>query len=213
MIKDQMEHIYKNVPLDKIPWNLETIPKILKQLIESKKIGPCKSLEMGCGTGQYVIYLSKHGFQTTGIDISKTAVQYAMNSASEQRVGCHFFVSDVLGDLVEIKDTYDFVYDWELLHHIFPRDRKKYFNNVHRLLNSGGHYLSVSFSEMSPQFGGKGKYRKTPLDTVLYFSSEHEIEKLVEHQFNILELNTVEIQGKYAPHIAIYAFLKKKEIF
>ena len=133
-----------------------------------------------------------------------------MNSASEEGVNCHFFVSDVLGELVEIKDTYDFVYDWELLHHIFPKDREKYVNNVHRLLNPGGHYLSVFFSEKSPQFGGKGKYRKTPLDTTLYFSSEEEMVKLVENRFEIIEIKTIEINGKYNPHIAIYMYLKKQ---
>ncbi len=87
----------------------------------------------------------------------------------------------------------------------------KYINNVHRLLNPEGMYLSVCFSEKSPQFGGVGKYRKTPLDTVLYFSSESEIVSLVEPLFEIEKLETVEIQGKFAPHRAIYAFMKKRQ--
>ncbi len=79
-----------------------------------------------------------------------------------------------------------------------------------RLLNPAGHYLSVFFSEDSPQFGGKGKYRKTPLDTELYFSSESEMEALFDSIFEIKELKTVEIEGKFGPHKAIHAFLIKQ---
>jgi hypothetical protein len=50
---------------------------------------------------------------------------------------------------------------------------------------------------------------KTPLDTVLYFSSESEIVSLVE-LFEIKELEIVQIEGKYGPHMAIYAFLKRR---
>jgi len=126
-------------------------------------------------------------------------------------MNCNFISSDGLGDMAEIQDTFDFAYDWELLHHIFPEDRKTYINNVHRLLNPEGIYLSVCFSEKSPEFDSAGKYRKTPLDTVLYFSSESEIVSLVEPLFEIEELETVEIEGKYGPHIAVYAFLRKRQ--
>ena len=211
MIKDQMEKIYRSIPLDKIPWNIETPPDILQNIVKTEKIKPCKVIELGCGAGNYVIYLSSKGFDATGVDISKTAIEIAINSASKKGINCNFISSDVLGDMAEVQDTFDFAYDWELLHHIFPQDREKYINNVHRLLNPEGMYLSVYFSENSPQFGGVGKYRKTPLDTVLYFSSESEIVSLVEPLFEIEELETVEIQGKFAPHRAIYAFMKKRQ--
>jgi cyclopropane fatty-acyl-phospholipid synthase-like methyltransferase len=211
MLKDQMEKIYKDLPLEKIPWNMETPPTILQDIVNTEKIKPCRVIELGCGAGNYVIYLAGKGFDATGVDFSKPAVEIAKKSASKKGVNCNFIASDVLGDMAEIQDTFDFAYDWELLHHIFPEDRETYINNVHRLLNPEGKYLSVCFSEKSPEFGGAGKYRKTPLDTVLYFSSESEILSLVEPLFEIEELETVEIEGKYGPHIAIYAFLKKRQ--
>lgn len=210
MLKDQMEKIYKDLPLDKIPWNMETPPSIIQDFVKTEKIKPCRVIELGCGAGNYVIYLASKGFDATGVDFSKPAVEIAKESASKKGVSCSFIASDVLGDLAEIQDTFDFAYDWELLHHIFPEDRETYINNVHRLLNPGGKYLSVCFSENSSEFGGEGKYRTTPLDTVLYFSSESEIISLVEPLFEIVELETVEIKGKYGPHIAVYAFLRKR---
>jgi len=211
MIKDQMEKIYSTIPPEQIPWNKETPPDILKHLVESGKITPCKVIELGCGTGNSLIYLSTKGFDPTGIDISETAIDIAKKSASEKGVKCNFITADILGDLSGIHDEYDFVYDWQVLHHIFPEDREKYINNVYRLLKPGGQYLSVCFSEDSPQFGGKGKYRKTPLETVLYFSSEDEIRELFGPVFEIEELKTVDIEGNVGTHRAIYALSKKTD--
>ena len=208
-IKDQMEKIYSTISPENIPWNIETPPDILRDIVKTEKVKPCKVIELGCGTGNYVIYLSASGFIATGVDISKTAIEMARNSAVKRKAQCNFIVADVLSEMTEVQDTFDFAYDWELLHHIFPQDREKYMKNVYRLLNPGGQYLSVCFSEKSPQFGGEGKYRRTPLDTILYFSSESEMVSLFTKYFEIEELKTIDIKGKFAPHKAIYAFLKK----
>ena len=116
---------------------------------------------------------------------------------------------DVLENLKKIKETYDFVYDWLLLHHIYPNKRKDYCKNVHKILRPGGKYLSVCFSEDDPQFGGKGKYRETPLGTTLYFSSENELKDLFDQFFQIEELKTIETPGKSGPHLSIYVFMTK----
>lgn len=206
----EMDKIYRNMPLEEIPWNIETPPDALVELIESGKVKPCKTIDFGCGAGNYAIYLASVGFDVTGIDISPSAIKTAKENAKKKKVKCNFLVADVLGDLDEVKQTFDFAYDWELLHHTYPEKRKKYVENVYRILNPGGNYLSVCFSEKDPQFGGSGKYRETPLGTILYFSSEDESRDLFEPYFNIKELKTIEISGKFAPHLANYAFMKKK---
>ena len=210
MIKEQMERIYRDIPLDKIPWNIKTSPEILVTTVTTNTAKTCKVIELGCGAGNYVIHFSKLGYDCTGVDISENAIRLAGISASTAGVDCRLIVADVTGDLSKWASTFDFVYDWELLHHIFPEDRDKYVDNVHRLLNAGGRYLSVCFSEEDPQFGGSGKYRKTPLGTVLYFSSEKEMELLFRKRFVICDLETIDIEGKNAVHKAIYAFMKKK---
>ena len=205
-----MDEIYRNRALEEIPWIVEKPPEVLVDLIESGVIRPCKAVDLGCGTGNYAIYLAGRGFQVTGIDISPTAIGIARENAKSKGARCDFIAADVLGDLKEVGGTFDFAYDWELLHHIFPEHRTKYVENVSRLLNPNGRYLSVCFSEKSPQFGGSGKYRETPLGTVLYFSSESELRDLFEPYFQINELRTIQISGKSAPHLAIYTFMEKR---
>lgn len=205
-----MDRIYKEVSLDKIPWNSETPPDALVELVQSGKIRPCKTIDLGCGAGNYAIYLAEQGFEVTGADISPTVIKTATENAKKRGVKCKFIVADLLNDLQEVKETFDFGYDWEVLHHIFPEDREKYVKNVYNILKPGALYFSVCFSEKDPQFSGTGKFRKTKIGTTLYFSSESEIRDLFSKYFVVQELKTINIDAKDASHCAIYALSKRR---
>jgi SAM-dependent methyltransferase len=204
-----MKRIYRKTPLNEIPWNIEAPPDVLVELVESGKVKPCKTIDFGCGTGNYSIYLASVGFDVTGIDISPTAIRIAQENAKKKGVKCKFFVANVL-DNFKVEGKFDFAYDWELLHHLFPEQRRIYVKNVYKILKPSGKYLSVCFSEKDPEFGGSGKYRKTRLGTILYFSSEDELRDLFEPYFNIEEVKTIGIRGKPASHLANYAFMETK---
>lgn len=207
-----MDKIYRDRRLDEIPWNIETPPKALVELVESGKVERCRAIDLGCGAGNYAIYLAGKGFDVTGVDISPAAVEIAQRQAREKEVGCSFLVADLLGDLAKaVAATFDFAYDWEVLHHIFPDQRTRYVKNVYSILNRSGKYLSVCFNEADPLFGGSGAYRKTSLGTVLYFSTLAELKDLFSPYFTMLDLKTIEIQGRSGGHIVNYAFMGKKE--
>jgi SAM-dependent methyltransferase len=207
----ETDEIYRNVPLTEIPWNIETPPDALVQLVESGKIPPCEVIDLGCGAGNYAIYLAYIGYNVTGVDISPTAIKIAKENAKKKKVKCNFLVADVVDDLRNVvKKTFDFAYDWEVLHHIFPEKRKKFIKNVYEILNPGGKYFSVCFNEKDKGFGGSGKFRNTHLGTVLYFSSKEELNDLFSSYFDIIELRTIEIIGKSVSHVVNYAFMEKK---
>ncbi len=206
----EIDKIYRNMSLENIPWNIEAPPDALIELVKSEKVKPCKTIDLGCGAGNYAIYLASIGFDVTGVDISPTAIKLAKENAKKKGVKSKFLVADVLGNLNEVTETFDFAYDWELLHHIFPEERKKYVENVHKILNPRGKYLSVCFNEKDPQFGGSEKYVETRIGTILYLSSVEELRDLFEPYFNIKELKTIEIRGKSVTHLANYAFMEKK---
>jgi len=205
-----MDEIYRKMSPEQIPWNIEEPPDSLVELLDKERVQPCKVIEFGCGLGNYTRYLSSRGFDATGVDISPTAIRLAEENARKKGLMCTFIVADVLGDLKEVEGTFDFAYDWELLHHIFPKQRRKYVENVYGKLKLGGSYLSLCFSEKDPQFGGMGKYRKTQISTVLYFSSEAELRNLFEPYFRIEELKTIRIKGKNGDHFAVYAFMHRR---
>jgi len=168
-------------------------------------------VDLGCGAGNYAVYLASRGFDVTGVDSAPAAIRLSKENATKKGVVCTFLVDDVLGDLEAVTGTFDFAYDWEFLHHIFPNQRKWYVTNVHSLLSPKGKYLSVCFNEGDQAFGGVGKYRRTPLGTLLYFSSEDELRALFDPYFTILDTKTIEVCGKFASHLANYCFMEWKE--
>ncbi len=209
-LQHQMEAIYQELTLDRIPWNLEEPPEPLVELVESERLRPCEAVDLGCGAGNYAVWLGSKGFQITGIDISPKAIELARQLASKKGVDCRFIVEDLTGDLRQLDHSFDFAYDWEVLHHVFPEKREDYVRNIRRMLRPGGKYLSVCFSEEDLDFGGEGKYRKTPLGTTLYFSSEEELRGLFEPVFDIHELTTSEIAGKYGSHMALIVLMERE---
>jgi len=210
MDQESLEHIYRNTPPESIPWVREAPPGALIELVNSGKVKACTTIDMGCGTGDSALYLSGRGFDVTGVDSSPTAIETAKQKAAEKAVQVRFVVADVLGDLRELKTTFSFIYDWSLLHHIYPENREKYFKNVDRLLNPGGKYLSVCFNEKDTYFGGEGKYRRTPIGTTLYFSSENELRELFGRRFKILQIRTISIPGKDGDHLSNLVFMQKE---
>ncbi len=208
--RNRMDDIYKNMSLGDIPWNVETPPELLVELIDSGKVKPCKAVDLGCGAGNYSVYLAERGFEVTGIDFSPTAIKLAKENAERKGVSCNFLVADAVDGLDEIDQTWDFVYEWGLLHLILPEHREKYVKNVSRILNPKGKYLSLCFSEKDTSFEGSGKYRDTEIGSVLYFSCEDELRELFSPYFNIIDLRTIEISGKFAAHIFNYVFMERK---
>jgi len=112
VIKEQMEGIYRDIPLDKIPWNIRTPPEILVATVTTNTAKTGKVIELGCGAGNFVIHFSILGYECTGVDISENAIRLAGISASTAGVDCRLIVADVTGDLSEWASTFDFAYDW-----------------------------------------------------------------------------------------------------
>ncbi len=206
----QIDDVYKDMSLDEIPWNIQTPPPPLVELVDSGKVQPCKAIDLGCGAGNYAIYLAGRGFDITGVDGSPTAIRIAKKNAKTKRAKCNFIVVDAVEEPHKLGQSWDFAYDWGLLHHIFPEQRQKYVENVHRILNPRGKYLSACFSEKDAGFGGSGKYRKTRLRSTLYFSCEDELRQLFEPYFAIIDLQTVQISGKCKPHMFNCVFMERK---
>lgn len=215
----RMNDIYKNVPLEEIPWVRTSPPALLVQMIENGELEPCKVIDIGCGVGTNSIFLVSKGFQVTGIDISQRAVDIAQENAKKDvddgrfleypDACCNFMTRDMLGNVNDLKDQFEMALEWQVLHHIFPENRECYVKNVHSILKTSSRYLSVCFSEKNTKFGGSGKYRETQLGTVLYFSSEEELRVLFGQYFHIIRLETIQIEGKRGPNDVICVLMEK----
>jgi SAM-dependent methyltransferase len=211
-LREQMDRVYRELALEEIPWNLESPPAVLVRLVESRWVQPCDAVDLGCGAGNHAVWLATLGFRMTGVEISPKALEHAERLAVSRGVRCRWVAADVVAGLEGLENAFDFAYDWEVLHHVFPEDRERYVAGVHRTLRPRGRYVSVCFSETDASgFGGKGKYFQTRIGTTIYFSSEQELRRLFEPLFLIDDLREIEIPAKERPHAAILARLIKKD--
>jgi SAM-dependent methyltransferase len=204
---DDLDKIYRETPPGLIPWNITEPPELLASLVNGDVIAPCRAADLGCGLGNYTIWMAIQGFTMTGIDLSPTAVEKATQMSHDKGVDIEFLAADLTKPFSHPK-TFLFAYDWDVLHHIYPEHREQYAVNVSRLLAPGGKYLSVCFSEKD-SFCGPGKYRTTPIGTHLYFSSEEEIRDLFGKYFRIIELDTRLIPGKTGDHLCAVGWMEK----
>ncbi len=197
-LRAQMDGIYRDTSPDRIPWNIETPPESLVELVESGWVEPCDAIDLGCGAGNYAVWLASRGFRMTGVDLSAVAIDMARRLARERGVRCEWRAADWTAPdtAEEFAGAFAFAYDWEVLHHVFPDRRPAFVANVHRVLKPGGRYLSACFSEQDRTFEGEGHYRRTRIGTELYFSSEPEMRALFEPFFTIDGLETLQVPGK-----------------
>ncbi len=93
-----------------------------------------KILEIGCGIGTVVFELTKQGYNVTGIDISRVAVEYGLHKYQ----GIHLEVQPA-EEPAFADQTFDVVLSFDLFEHIAQIDR--HVSEVRRVLKPGGYYL------------------------------------------------------------------------
>ena len=91
-------------------------------------------LEIGCGIGSVVFELSKQGYDVTGTDISRAAIEYGLKKYGDIRLEVQ------AAETLPYEDnSFDVVLSFDLFEHIARIDR--HVGEVRRILHPGGHYL------------------------------------------------------------------------
>src|SRR3989442_2195274 len=84
---DSFESAYTGTP----PWDIGRPQPAIVQLAETNQITG-SVLDVGCGTGENVLYLAKRGYAAAGIDRAPTAINQARVKAKRQGLTTHFDV-------------------------------------------------------------------------------------------------------------------------
>jgi len=110
-------------------------------------------LDVGCGTGENVLFLVKQGYDVIGVDVASAAISKARKKAWARGLHGLFLVQDAL-DLQSLGLKFDTIIDSGLFHVFSDDARKKFVKTIDSVLRVGGSYLMICFSEHEPPSWG-----------------------------------------------------------
>ncbi|MGW0157728.1 class I SAM-dependent methyltransferase [Mycobacterium sp. NPDC003323] len=107
-------------------------------------------LDIGCGSGEHTIMLTRLGYDVRGIDFAPHAIAQARANAAERGVDARFEVADAF----EVTAVHQSILD-SALFHIFDDDdeRARYVAGLHRALTPGGYLHLLALSDAGRGFG------------------------------------------------------------
>lgn len=136
-----------------LPWDTGRPSAELEQVVSRNAIGPCRALEIGCGTGNNSVWLAQQGFEVTGVDVAPLAVELAEKRAQAAGVHVRFAVADVL-DLADLGGPFAFFFDRGCYHAVRRDAPQAYAPAVARQLAAGARGLILAGNAREPHDPG-----------------------------------------------------------
>jgi SAM-dependent methyltransferase len=122
-------------------------------VVELQRAGWIRSkvLDIGCGTGEHTILLSRLGYDVLGIDFAPHAVEQARANAAAKGVDARFEVADAMN--LGSEPGYQTIIDSALFHIFDDADRARYVSSLHVAVPPGGLVHVLALSEAGRGFG------------------------------------------------------------
>lgn len=118
-----------------LDWGAQWTGAFIKPLQEA---GCQDVLDLGCGTGNEVLGLTREGFEATGVDFSITAIQKASTKAQEE---ASFAVVNMAQALPFQTASFDAVMSNVAAHMFSDAITRKLFREIRRILRRSGLFL------------------------------------------------------------------------
>ena len=91
MDRELFEQMYQG----QAPWDIGRPQPAIVKLAEAGKIRG-SVLDVGCGTGENVLYLAAQGHESWGLDFVPVVIERAKAKAAERGIDAHFLVGNAL---------------------------------------------------------------------------------------------------------------------
>jgi 2-polyprenyl-3-methyl-5-hydroxy-6-metoxy-1,4-benzoquinol methylase len=115
-----------------------TVIQICKNLVEETSNQKIKVLDLGCGDGVLSYLLWKEGFDVTGTDINKTAINYSKEKHSELHTNVNFSSADGYNTGLD-DSSFDLTICADVIEHVACPEKLIYEAN--RVTKDGGYVI------------------------------------------------------------------------
>ena len=142
--------------LKKTPWDTGITPPEIVAMIESRRVTIGRALDLGCGTGTNAIYLARHGFRVTAIDLSRRAVALANRKIRSAHLADRVQVER--GDVTLLRkwvdpNSIDFACDIGCFHSLTAAARQRYVLALASVLKADAIYMLYAFESQADRRG------------------------------------------------------------
>ncbi len=125
------------------PWDSGAPSREMIRVLDERAIAPCRTLEIGCGTGTNAVYLAQRGFDVTAFDLSPLAIERAKAKSQRAGVEPRLMVADVLAP-PDFGEPFDFVFDRGVYHSIRPFALFGFLELLAAVTKPGSRYLVLT---------------------------------------------------------------------
>lgn len=117
--------------------NSKVINQTIENILKEHKIKTI--LDLTCGTGSQVFWLTKHGYKVIGADISTMMLKVAKNKAKKENLDIKFLEGDMRNFYVGKFDAVITIFN--SVGHLTKLDFEKAMRNINSNLKPGGIYI------------------------------------------------------------------------
>jgi SAM-dependent methyltransferase len=142
------QRLFEQMYEGQVPWDTGRPQPAIIRLAEAGQIRG-SVLDVGCGTGENLLYLAARGHEAWGLDFVPVAIERAKAKAAERQIGAYLLVANAL-ELNKLGRQFDTVIDCGLFHTFADTERPVFVKGLAEVLRSGGLLYILCFSDEEP---------------------------------------------------------------
>jgi ubiquinone/menaquinone biosynthesis C-methylase UbiE len=150
------------------PWDIDRPQPAFAALAETGAIRG-RVVDVGCGTGEHALMAAGLGLDATGVDLASNALRTAQDKARDRGLTARFLRHDAR-HLADLGESFDTVLDCGLFHVLTDDDRSAYIDSLRTVLEPGGRYFMLCFSDKQPGYWGPRLRKLTRQEIIAAFA-------------------------------------------
>jgi SAM-dependent methyltransferase len=173
------QQLFEQMYRGQAPWDTGRPQPAIVKLAEAGQIRG-SVLDVGCGTGENVLYLAARGHECWGIDFLPVVIERAKAKSTQRGIDAHFVVGDAL-ELGKLGRQFNTVIDCGLFHTFSDEERRIFVRSLTEVLGTGGLLCLLCFSDEQP--GTEGPRRISQQDIRASFQDGWNVKQIEPTHF------------------------------